>query len=114
MSKDVQTTILDLQQYVKVKRKNMTYFIYVTTNTRSIDIKRAMTQFVDRKVHDMQLTIPRYDNRKFNDPLTLEMMNLVNGETLTLSLRRSPGSDQFEDINDVTGSYNTITGTIYR
>lgn len=91
----------------------MTYFLYVNMNTRSIDIKRTMTQFVDRKVHDMQLTIPRYDNRKFNDSLTFEMMNLVNGETLTLQLRR-PGSDQFEDLNDVTGSYNTITGTLFR
>ena len=112
-SNDIQTTILDLSIYVKVKRKNVTYFLYVTMDTRSIEIKRAMTQFFpDRKIHDMELRIPRFDNRKFNDPLTLEMMNLKNGETLTLHLKKD--AEKFEDISEVTGNYDKIQDALYR
>lgn len=111
---DVQTTILDLQWYIKVKRKNMTWFLYVNMNTTSIEIKRMMTQFIPKKVHDMQLTIPRYDNRKFADELSLEKMNLVNGETLTLHIRVDPASDKYEELSEVTGNYDTVTTALYR
>ena len=110
---DIQTTILDLPIYVKVKRKNVTYFLYVTMDTRSIEIKRAMRQyFPDRRIHEMELTIPRFEHRKFNDPLTLEMMCLKNGETLTLHLKKD--AEKFEDVSEVTGNYDKIQDAIYR
>jgi hypothetical protein len=113
MSNDIQTTILDLPIYIKVKRKNVTHFLYVTMDTRSIEIKRMMTQFFsDKKIHDMELHIPRFDNRKFADPLTLEMMGLKNGETLTLHLRKD--GDKYEDISEVTGNYDKIQDALYR
>lgn len=110
---DVQSTIQDLSVYVKVKRKNSTWFLLVTMDTTCMQIKRIMKQFVNLKIHDMQLTIPRHGNRKFHDTHTLEQFSLQNGETLNLHLR-IPNSDEFESVEDVTGNYDTITQSMYR
>ena len=45
----------------------------------------------------MQLTIPRYGDRIFRDPLTMEQVLLQNGETLILQLQQH-GSDTFESL----------------
>lgn len=109
----VQTTIQDLQQYVKVKRHNVTYFLYVTSETTARDIKRMMRQFTGRKCHDIHLVIPRYNNRKFNGRISFEQAILQNGETLIMQLRK-PGTDDYETLEEVTGDYNTTTATLYR
>jgi hypothetical protein len=109
----VQTTIQDLNLYVKVKHNNITYFLYITQETTARDIKRQMRQFTQRKIHDIHFVIPRYANRKFHDRLSFEQMILHNGETLIMLLRK-PGTDDYETIDDVTGDYDTITATLYR
>jgi hypothetical protein len=109
----VQTTIQDLNLYVKVKRNNVTYFLYITQETTARDIKRMMRQFTDRKIHDIHFVIPRYGNRKFHDRLSFEQMILHNGETLLMTLRK-PGTDDYETLDEITGDYDTITGALYR
>lgn len=113
---DVASTILDLNLYVKIKRKNVTYFLYVTRETTARQIKRMMKQFTGRKIHDIHFTIPRYNYRKFHDTLTLEQMILENGETLLMQMRII-GTDDFEPIEtvrDIDGEYDTITTSLYR
>lgn len=109
----VQTTIQELQQYVKIKRCEVTYFMYVTSETTAREMKRKMRQFIHRKCHDIKLCIPRYNNRMFNGNISFEQAILVNGETLVMTLRK-PGTDDYELLEDVTGDYNTTTAAIYR
>ena len=95
---EVQTTIQELNWYIKVKRREMTYFLYVTQETTSREIKRSLKEFVNRRIHQMQLTIPRYGDRVFRDTLTMEQVLLQNGETLVLQLQQQ-GSDTFESLD---------------
>ena len=113
MEDDVKSTIQELNLYVKVKHHNVTYFLYVQRDTTAMEIKRMMKQFTNRRIHDIHLTIPRYNNRKFFDTLTFEQMILENGETLLMQLR-FPKTDNYETIEQVTGDYDTITGSLYR
>ena len=114
MSDDgVATTILDLQLYVRVKRLNVTYFLYVTSETTARDIKRKMRQFTGRKCHDIHFLLPRYNYRKFQGRISFEQAILQNGEVLIMSLRK-PGTDDYETLEEVTGDYNTTTAALYR
>lgn len=102
----------NLQQFVQVRRKNKSYFICVTNTTRSIDIKRMLTQFLNLKVHDLQLSVPRLDNRIFNDQMTVENEGLMNGEIINLQLRKTD-LNQFEDINEASDDeYTNIIDTL--
>jgi hypothetical protein len=109
----VQSTIQDLNLYVKIKRNNVTYFLYITQETTGREIKRMMRQFTGKKIHDIHFVIPRYGNRKFHDRLSFEQLILQNGETLVMTLRKA-GTDDYETLDDVTGSYDTIAGALYR
>jgi hypothetical protein len=109
----VQTTIQDLNLYLRIKRHNITYFLYVTQEMTGREIKRMMRQFTGRKIHDIHFVVPRYGNRKFNDRLTFEQMILQNGEILLMQLRK-PGSDDYETVDEVTGDYNLTTAALYR
>ena len=111
MTTEIQSTIQDLNLYIKVKRKEMTWFLYVNMDTTAKDIKKMMKQFVQRKIHDMQLVVPRYNNRKFNDSLSIEKMILNNGETIYLLLRME-GSENFETVQSITGSYDTTLSAL--
>jgi hypothetical protein len=103
----VQTTILDLNLYIRVKHNNITYFLYITQDTSGRDIKRMMRQFTQRKIHDIHFVLPRYQNRKFHDRLTFEQMILQNGEILLMQLRK-PGTDDYETVEEVTGEFDQI------
>lgn len=96
---DVATTILDLNWYIKVKRREQTYFLYVTQDTTAKEIKRILGALLHKKVHDMQLTIPRYGYRKFNNRLSLEQMICQNGETFLLQFRAKGDGDSFEEMS---------------
>jgi len=89
----------------------MTWFLYVNMDTTAKQIKRMMKQFVNRKIHDMQLVVPRENNRKFHDSLSFEKMILKNGETLLLQLR-TEGTDNFEPIESIAGNYDTILAAL--
>jgi hypothetical protein len=109
----VQTTIQDLNLYIRVKRNNITYFLYITQETTGRDIKRMMRQFTQRKIHDIHFVIPRYGNRKFHDRLSFEQMILVNGEILLMQLRK-PGTDDYDTVEEITGEYDTISLALER
>lgn len=113
MDDDVKSTIQELNLYVRIKHHNITYFLYVQRETTSMDMKRMMKQFTNRKIHDIHFTIPRYNNRKFFDTLSFEQMLLENGEIILMQLR-FPHTDNYESIEEVTGDYDTITGALYR
>ena len=113
MDDDVKSTIQELNLYVRIKHHNVTYFLYVQRETTAMEMKRMMKQFTKRKIHDIHFTIPRYNNRKFFDTLSFEQMLLENGEIILMQLR-FPHSDNYESIEEVTGNYDTITGSLYR
>jgi hypothetical protein len=103
----IQSTIQDLNFYIKIKRNN------ITQETTGREIKRMMRQFTGKKIHDIHFGIPRYLNRKFHDRLSFEQLILENGETFIMTLRKA-GSDDYEALDDVTGNYDTINAALYR
>ena len=73
--------------FIRVRDRDTTIYLNVNQETTSLQIKRMLKQFTNRKIKDMRLLLPRNLNRQFNNEDTIKKFLISDGENVLLQLR---------------------------
>ena len=75
--------------FIRVRDRDTTIYLNVNQETTSLQIKRMLKQFTNRKIKDMRLLLPRNLNRQFNNEDTIKKFLISDGENVLLQLRNT-------------------------
>ena len=68
--------------FIRVRDRDTTIYLNVNQETTSLQIKRMLKQFTNRKIKDMRLLLPRNLNRQFNNEDTIKKFLISDGENV--------------------------------
>lgn len=80
--------------FIKVRERDTTIYLNVNQETTSLQIKRVLKQFTNRKIKDMRLLLPRNLNRQLDNEDTIKKFLISDGENILLQLR-NPTTNKF-------------------
>jgi hypothetical protein len=82
------------RRYVKLKHDSSVYCFIVPATTTSLQLRRQLAQLTGRRVHDMRLHLPAFDNCVFGDRHSLDDARVAEGDSITVLYRMA--GDRFE------------------
>jgi hypothetical protein len=79
------------RRYVKLKDDSDVYCFIVDSGTTSLQLRRRLSPLNGRRVGDMRLHLPSYDNCLFDDRHSLEDARVSEGDSITILYRLPSG-----------------------
>jgi len=88
-------TISVMSQYVRVKRKNQTVFLYADPGEKIIDVKRKLAKINEKSLEDLGLL---FNDTKLENDMTVGDYKIENDNVIFMVYKK-PDSEAYEEVD---------------
>jgi len=84
-----------MSQYVRVKRKNQTVFLYADPGEKIIDVKRKLAKINEKSLEDLGLL---FNDTKLENDMTVGDYKIENDNVIFMVYKK-PDSEAYEEVD---------------